>query len=62
MNIIKQIFKLYPELWLMLLILIISISGFPMIGFWIFIGTALIFITRLIILLIINIKNKKEIK
>ena len=52
MNIIKEIFRFYPELWLALLSLMLSILKLYMIGFGVFIVFALIIITKLIILLI----------
>ncbi len=59
MNNIKEIFGFYPELWLALLSLILSISGLPMIGFGVFISFALILLTRLVIGLVNWIKKKK---
>ena len=58
MNTIKEIFGFYPELWLALLSLILSISGLAMIGFGVFISFALIIIVRLVIILIDTIKKK----
>jgi len=58
MNIIKEIFLLYPELWLALLSLILSLAGLHMIGFGVFIAFALIILTKLIILLFKSLKKR----
>jgi len=59
MKIIKEIFLLYPELWLALLSLVLSLSGLHMIGFGVFIAFALIILIKLIVSLFKSLKKNR---